>query len=142
MNNRMDKIILLVFAIIFFLVGIRVFNGIKKIFINITSNEIIFKYGLFPYIKIKKVKISDIKEISINRKSNHFAASSRSSYTFKYIEKEHIYNVDIIDYQCNAYRIYQSTVYNEELIEFSKEIGKILNININDQSNIRIRANK
>jgi hypothetical protein len=140
-NNRIECIITLVFSIIFFLVGFKAFNDIKKIFINTTDNEIIFKNGLFPFIKIKILKINNVKEISINHKSNRYATSGISTYTFKYIMKEYIFNIDIIDYECSAYRIYQSTAYNDELIGFSKEIGKIINININDQNDIEGKDN-
>ena len=140
-NNRMSWISLLVFTIIIIFICFKAFNEMKKIFINVMDNKIIFKYGMFPYIKIKKLKINDIKEISINQKLNHYATSGISSYTFKYIMKECKFNVDIIDNECNAYRIYQSTVYNDELVKFSKEIGKIVNININDQNDVEGKDN-
>jgi hypothetical protein len=52
------------------------------------------------------------------------------------IIKEKLYNVDFVDNKLYSYRIYQSEVYNDELINFSKEISKIINIKINDQNNV------
>jgi hypothetical protein len=50
--------------------------------------------------------------------------------------KEKLYNIDLIDNKLYSYRIYQSEIYNDELIDFSKELSKIINIGINDQNNV------
>jgi hypothetical protein len=52
------------------------------------------------------------------------------------IIKEKLYNVDFVDNKLYSYRIYQSEVYDDELINFSKELSKIINIGINDQNNV------
>jgi len=127
-NYKSDWYILLGFTLMFLFFCIKSFNEMKIIYI--LDKEIIFKYGLFPYFKIRKIKINNIKEISINNNSSKYA-----TYKFKYFVKEYMYNVDIIDYKCNAYRIYRSSAYNDELLTFAENIGKIINIDINDQNN-------
>ncbi|MDR0321647.1 MAG: hypothetical protein LBI28_09105 [Treponema sp.] len=120
------KIIILTFSCILFN------NAIKKIIINTKEKEIMFRYGLFP-IKRRKLKFNDIKEILITHNTSDYSTRPNR---FQTIVRENTYNMDIIDKEQNAYRIHQSQAYNDEVIEFSKKLGEIINIPINDQSNV------
>jgi hypothetical protein len=129
-NSESDWGVLIAGSIVFIWICIKSFNELKIITVNTIENKILFKYGLFPLIKVKKININNIKEISINHNSSHY-----NTFKFKYKVTEYMYNVDLIDYKNNAYRIYQSMVYNNELLDFSKKIEDILNIKINDRNN-------
>jgi hypothetical protein len=130
-NSRIDHGLFLriIITIIIYVAYFWGANEIRKIIISINKTEIIFYYRLIPFRKIIKIKIDVIKEISINHTSNNY-----DGYTF-YKVKEKIYNVDLIDNELNSYRIYQSTAYNEDLINLSQNIGSIINKKINDQNN-------
>jgi hypothetical protein len=102
-------------------------NDTKEIIINIKKQKILFKYGLF-FKKIKEVDIGDLKEISINN-----APADIPNRAKRIIGKK--YNVDLIDKNLNAYRIYQSLDYNNELICFANNISKIINLDLIDKNN-------
>ena len=136
-NNRIEASI--IFPICF-IVGLyygyfTAFNDIRSIFININTwdKNIIFRYGLFPFTRTKKIEINSIKEISINHSTSKYTPIF-IMYAGNRTIKETIYNVDIIDKELNAYRLYQSTVYNDDLINYSKAIGEIIKVGINDQN--------
>jgi hypothetical protein len=124
---------LLIGIIFYYFIYHVVDNNIKNIKINIKDSEIIFKYKLFPLYKIRKIKFNNIKEISINYTPDDYLTVP---YKFQTKIKEQIYNIDIIDYEQNAYRIYRSTAYNNEFKNFAENFGKIINKEINDQNNV------
>lgn len=124
----------LVFVLSFYsLLCYYIINYIKGIFINTKDKEIIFKYRLLPINNKKKIKFNNIKEILINHNQNLIFSMPNK---FQTIEKIYIYSAYIIDNDQNAYRIYKSEVYNDEIINFSKKIGEIININVSDQNDI------
>jgi hypothetical protein len=104
------------------LVNILVLNTKK---IKIDSKKIIFIYGLIPFVKLKKIKIDNIKYISIN-----------------YIQKEFhiffpgkiIYCLDFIDDNQFSYTVFQSPVYNEDLVNLANKLGRIINKEIDDKN--------
>jgi hypothetical protein len=124
---------LLIGIIFYYLIYHVANNNIKNIKINIIDGEIIFKYKLFPLYKIRKIKFNSIKEISINYTPDDYLTVPNK---FQTKIKQQIYNIDIIDYEQNAYRIYRSTAYNNEFKCFAENIGKIINKEINDQNNL------
>jgi hypothetical protein len=111
-----------------FIASIYIANDIKEIIINIKKQKISFKYGLF-FKKIKEINIEELKEISINN-----VPADIKNRAKRIIGKK--YNVDLIDKNLNAYRIYQSLDYNNELINFANNISKIINIELIDKNNI------
>jgi hypothetical protein len=123
-----------IFSIVIFFVYICGFfimaNDIKKITINKKENKIIFMYRLYPYIKIKKINIDKIIEILISYKDENIRYKT-------YVQKEKIYCIDLIDNKQNSYTLYQSNIYNEDFINYSKKIGEIINKVINDKHNIK-----
>jgi hypothetical protein len=102
---------------------------IKEIFININEQKIIFKYGFLSLRKIRIIDINELKEISINNTSGKVG---------RYVTLNGIvnYNVDLIDKNLNAYRLYQSRAYNNDLIIFAKRISEIINIELVDKNNV------
>jgi hypothetical protein len=130
------------FVLIFpsFLIAFPFFIGfydIGKIIININKNMIFFIYRLEPFSKTIKLKINEIKEISINYSYDYRGVGlGLGSYNYdnKTIGYERDYNVDLIDNNMFSYRIYQSKEYDDVII-FAKNISEIIKININDQNN-------
>jgi hypothetical protein len=103
-------------------------NDTKEIIIDIKKQKISFKYGLFIR-KIKEINIGELKEISINNASADIPNRAK-----RIIGKK--YNVDLIDKNLNAYRIYQSLDYTNELIIFANNISKIINVELIDKNNV------
>jgi hypothetical protein len=88
----------------------------KKIIIDDKAKKIIFKYGLFPFIKIKKLDIDKIKEISINNIQNVVIGSDQF--------KESIYMsfVGIISVLFSSAKYTSSVHYTEEV--YKKKMDK------------------
>jgi hypothetical protein len=124
-----DILYLLLPLIVILIVSIFFAFYVKEIFININEQKILFKYGFLLLTKIKIVDINELKEISINNISGKVG---------RYVTLKGIvnYNVDLIDKNLNAYRLYQSMTYNNELISFAKRISEIINIELVDKNNI------
>ena len=119
-----NDLAVIIFLFIYFLPFFLIANDIKYILINIYKNIIIFKYGIFPFINIKKVNIDKIKEISINCNIDHY---KNNNTIYKFYERIEIdYNVDLIDYKLNAYTLFQSKEYNEDINIFAEKIRDII----------------
>jgi hypothetical protein len=136
-NNLFTLCVLLLIVIIFFFIYKDLFNNTKNIYINTKEKKIIFSYEYLPVKRLKIINFNDIKEISVNYTpyTPSYGNIPMRNYTFEIIPKEKIYNLDIIDYDKNAYRIFRSTVYDAEFIDFSKKISEIINVNLNEQIN-------
>ena len=119
---------LLFYPVSVFIILIYIANDVKEIILNIKEQKIIFKYGLF-FKKMKEINISELKEISINN-----APADIFNRAKRIIGKK--YNVDLIDKNLNAYRIYQSLEYVDELITFAKNISEIINVELIDRNNV------
>jgi hypothetical protein len=128
-NIDWDILYSLLVSIIALMVSIFFAFYIKEIFININEQKIIFKYGFILLKKIKIININELKEISIDNTSGKVG---------RYVTLKGIvnYNVDLIDKNLNAYRLYQSPFYNDELIIFAKRISEIINIELIDKNNV------
>ena len=118
----------LFYPISMFIVLIYIANDVKEIIFNIKEQKIIFKYGLF-FKKIKEININELKEVSINN-----APADIFNMAKRIIGKK--YNVDLIDKNLNAYRIYQSLNYVDELKAFAKNISEIINVELIDKNNV------
>ena len=90
-NNDPSWIVLIAVSIVFILTCIKSFSEFKIISLNTIENKISFRYGLFPFIKNKKIHFNSIKEISINNILSHYY-----TFKFKYKVTEYMYNIDII----------------------------------------------
>ena len=128
-------IVSIISTFMFYIIYFAGSNDIKKILINVDEHTIIFRYRLIPFKKTIKLSFENIKELSVNYKAEYYTVYASQ----KIMEKN--YNVDIIDTNLNAYRIYQSTVYNETLKKFAKTISEIINIPLNDQNNVEGNKN-
>jgi hypothetical protein len=117
-----------IFTMVLCFLSYTIINNFKNIIIDNKINKIIFRYGLMPFIKIKKIDFDRIEEISIN--------NIQDTVPYFHQIKEKTYSVDLIDKEQYSYKIYQSEVYNEELIDFANKIGKIINKDINDNNAI------
>ena len=102
-------------------------NDVKKIIFNIKEQKIIFKYGLFLK-KVKVININELKEVSINSAPEEINRGKRI------IGKK--YNVDLVHKNLNAYRIYQSVEYADELKDFAKKISEIINVELIDKNSV------
>jgi hypothetical protein len=127
-KDKEYNLLYILFCVSMFVVLMYAANDTKEIIINIKEQKISFKYGLF-FKKNKDINIGEIKEISINNAPADIPNRAR-----RIIGKK--YNVDIIDKNLNAYRIYQSLDYTNELINFANNISKIINIELIDGNNI------
>ena len=127
-----DMNIWVFFQLIFFsslyIFLIYIANDVKEIIFNNYKQKIIFNYGLF-FKKKKEININELKEISINYSPEDIPNRAR-----RIIGKK--YNVDLIDNNLNAYRIYQSMVYDDELKTFAKNISEIIRIGLIDKNNV------
>jgi hypothetical protein len=115
----------------FYLPFLFLANDIKKITIHTGEQKIFFKYGLIPFRKTKIVNIGEIREIAI-----HCTTECRSVRTLAVAVKteEKIYNVDLIDENAKAYRIYSSTAYDDDLKNFAIKFSEITQIPVNDKN--------
>jgi hypothetical protein len=120
-----------IFTIVFYIIYFIGVNDIKKIVIDNKVNKIIFKYRLIPFIKIKEIDFDKIENISIN----YILDTIPYFPQFPQV-KEKTYSVDLIDKDLYSYTIYQSTLYDEELIDFSNKIGNIINKKVDDNNSI------
>ena len=119
-----NDLAVIIFLSIYFLPFFLIANDIKYILININEKIIIFKYGIFPFINIKKVNIDKIKEISINCNIDHYKNNNTIYKFYETIEID--YNVDLIDHNLNAYTLFQSKEYNEDINIFAEKIRDII----------------
>jgi hypothetical protein len=127
-KDKKYNLFYILFYVSIFVTLIYIANDTKEIIINIKKQNILFKYGLF-FKKIKEINIGDLKEISINN-----APADIPNRSKRIIGKK--YNVDLIDKNLNAYRIYQSLDYTNELIYFANNISKIINVDLIDKNNV------
>jgi hypothetical protein len=111
-----------------FIILIYIANDVKEIIFNIKEQKITFKYGLF-FKKIKEINIGELKEVSINNTPADIFNMAK-----RIIGKK--YNVDLIDKNLNAYRIYQSLEYVDKLKAFAKNISEIINVELIDKNNV------
>jgi len=118
----------LFFCVSMFIILIYIVNDVNEIIFNIKEQKITFKYGLF-FRKMKEINIGELKEISINN-----APAVIPDRAKRIIGKK--YNVDLIDKNLNAYRIYQSLDYTDELKTFAKNISEIINVELIDKNNV------
>jgi hypothetical protein len=122
----------LLFPIFYFasmlIILIYIANDVKEIIFNINEQKIIFKYGLF-FRKTKEIGIGELNEISINNTPADIYNRAKRITGKKY-------NVDLIDKNLNAYRIYQSIDYTDELKTFAKNISGIINVELIDKNNV------
>jgi hypothetical protein len=163
-NHEIGNIIIMtIFVMIFCCVIYFSFIYTKKISIDEKSKKITFRYGLFPFIKTKKLDIEEIDYISINCLQNAVPGSDQFkenvyeiifsifdglfSGTNQYTEetyrekadktyKKKAYMVDLIDKEQYSYTIFQSEVYNDELIDFANRIGEIINKEVDDKNTV------
>jgi hypothetical protein len=118
----------LFFGVSMFILFIYAANDVKEIIFNIKEQKISFKYGLFIK-KVKEINIGELREISIN--------NSPAVYGGRATKKEGIkYNVDLIDKNLNAYKIYESDDYTDELKTFAKNISEIIKVELIDKNNV------
>ena len=111
-----------------FIISVYIVNDVKEIIFNIKEQKIMFKYGLF-FKKVKEINIGELMEISINNTPAVIPNMAK-----RIIGKK--YNVDLIDKNLNAYRIYQSLDYVDELKTFAKNISEIINVELIDKNNV------
>jgi hypothetical protein len=163
-NHEIGNIIIMIIFVMIFC-GVIYFSFIytKKVSIDDKVKKFTFKYGLFPFIKTKKLDIDEIDYISINCLQNAVPGSDQFkenvyeivssifmglfSSTNQYTEetyrektdktyKKKAYMVDLIDSEQCSYTIFQSEVYNEELIVFANKIGEIINKEVDDKNTV------
>jgi hypothetical protein len=103
-------------------------NDVKKIIFDNKSNKVIFKYRLIPFLKIIKIDFDMIETVSINY--------IQDTAPFFHQVKEKTYCVDIIDKNRYSYTLFQSTAYNEDLINFAIRISKIINKEVYDKNTV------
>jgi hypothetical protein len=127
-KDKEYNLLYIFFCLCVFISLVHIANDTKEIIISIKEQKISFKYGLFLK-KIKEINIEELKEISINN-----APAEIPNRAKKVIGKK--YNVDLIDKNLNAYRIYQSLDYTNELKYFANNISKIINIELIDKNNV------
>jgi hypothetical protein len=108
-------------------------NDIKKIIFDNKINKIIFKRRLIPFLKIIEIDFDKIEIISISY--------IQDTIPFFHQMKEKIYCVDIIDKDKYSYTLFQSTAYNEDLINFANRIGKIVNKEVDDKNTVEGNKN-
>ncbi|GHU03152.1 hypothetical protein FACS1894147_06590 [Spirochaetia bacterium] len=109
-------------AIIIFCIIYTILNNSK---IKITEKDIAFCIGKRPFFENIKIELDKIKEISIN-----YEMDSKGEEELTYY-----YNLDLIDYNFNAYRIIQSKNYNS-ICEFGNKIEKIIKKELVDKNDI------
>jgi len=117
-----------IFYLSMFTLLIYLSNDIKEIYFNIKEQKIIFKYGLFVK-KNKEINIRELNEVSINNSPADIPNRAK-----RIIGKK--YNVDLIDKELNAYRIYQSLDYTDEMKEFAHNVSKIIGVKLMDSNNV------
>jgi hypothetical protein len=160
-NRGLIESILFFIILCIVIIAVVIYN--KKIIIYNTKKIMIFKYGLFPFVKIKKLDMDNIKEISINHVQNAVLGSDQfKGSIIGYFEgiisgiisgpnhhleeiykekmdksyKKKIYIVDLIDKNQYSYTIFVSEIYNEDLIKFANKIGEIINKEVDDKNTI------
>jgi hypothetical protein len=151
-SKEIGKIFGLVIGIIIIcFISFILFISTKKIIIENKEKKIIFKYGLLPFIKIKKLDIDKIKNISINYVKDAVSGSDQfkemiyesvsaiivglfGSGSYQFSEKS--YMVDLIDKDQYSYSIFKSEVYNEDLIDFANKIGNIIGKEVDDKNTV------
>ena len=123
----------LFFSVSMFILFIYAANDVKEIIFNIKEQKISFKYGLFIK-KVKEINIDELREISINNSPAVYPSRAKKIEGIKY-------NVDLIDNHLNAYKIYESGDYTDELKAFAKNISEIINVGLIDKNKVRGHMN-